>query len=225
MPQNLDHRVLSELGKEHALSILEILFIRGPRTASEVARELDIHISTSQAYLESLQNFGVLGCGPREGRKGLVEYSLVNPNLIITIDLAKILDAKAKVARGKAAVYMIRERAGAKISYEWNEPERKILKINFMERSKALGRLNIARSIQLSEVEGRFLWALPQSTEARSSVLEVAHKARVDGPLDLIPIIELVEMLSREKVLELTEADLVEPKGRPQDSAKNVTRR
>ena len=224
MPINLDHRVLSELGKEHALSILEILYSRGPRTASEVARELDIHISTSQAYLEALQNFGVLGCGPREGRKGLVEYSLVNNTLQITIDLAKIIDAKAKVARGKSVVYMVREKAGAKISYEWNEPERRILKINFMERSKAFGRLNIARSIQLSEVEGKFLWAMPQSTEAPSSVLDVAKKAMVDGPLDLIPIIELVEMLSREKVLELEESDLVGRKSRGQDQKKSVTR-
>jgi len=205
MPLNLDHRVLPELGKEHALAVLEILFIRGSRTASEVARELDIHISTAQAYLETLQNFGILGSGPRDGRKGLVEYSLINPTLVITVNLASIIDAKAKIARGKAAKYRIREKAGAKVSYEWDEPQRKILSINFMERSKAFGRLNIAKSIQLSEVEGRFLWAMPQSTEAKASVLELAQKAGVDGPLDLIPVVELVEMLAREKVIELDE--------------------
>lgn len=196
-----DQNALSELGKEHTIPLLEVLFMRGWLIASEVARELSIHISTAQSYLESLKEKNIVKSRNRTGRANLVEYSLQHPTIQVNIDLKDIITKKGKEAKEKARHFFIREIAGAKVSYEWDEEKRKILAINFMEKSKKFGRLNISRSIELTDIEGKFLWFLPQATEKPKNVLSITKEAGLNQNYDLIKIIELVELLSNEKII------------------------
>lgn len=193
--------VLAELGKEYTLPLLEILYIRGWTTASEAARELSIHISTAQSYFESMKEKKLIKSRFRPGRAKLVEYSIVDKSIKVNVDLETIVSEKCKVARKKASVFFVKEKPGAKVSYRWDEGNRKILEINFMEKSKAFGRIGISRTLQLSDVEGRFLWLLPQSTEDSKSVLQVAEEAGLTNPVDLIQVVELLEFLADEKII------------------------
>jgi predicted transcriptional regulator len=201
MALNVGFETLADLGKEHAMPILEVLYARGWATSSEVALELSVHISTAQSYLEGLRAKGILQSRYREGRTGLVEYALVDTSVTVKIDLKKILEEKSKAARARADVLFIKEKKGANVSFEWDESRKMILAINFMEKSKKFGRVGIARTMRLTEVEGRFLWLLPQSTEAPKSVAQIANEAGITNPIDFIKVIELVEMLAHEKII------------------------
>ena len=50
------------------------------------------------------------------------------------INVKSILKEKAEVAMKKAGNMYIKEKPGEKVSYEWDEVNRRILKINIMER-------------------------------------------------------------------------------------------
>jgi predicted transcriptional regulator len=204
MTIKIDQNVLSDLGKEHALPLLEVLFMRGWMISSEVARELSIHISTAQTYLESLRKNDVIQSRFRNRRSGPIEYSLQDPIIQVNIDLKQIISKKIKEAKKKAHYFLIKEKKKNNISYEWNEDERKILAINFLEKSKKFGRITVSHTLYLTNIEGKFLWNLPQSTEKSKTVLQIAGEADLRKDVDLIKIIDLVEMLEREKIIIIT---------------------
>ncbi len=198
-----DHFVLADLGKEYALPLLEVLYIKGWITASEMARELSIHVSTAQSYLASMEEKKLLKSRFRPGRAKLMEYSLLDKSIQVSIDLEAMVSKKCRNAKKKAREFYVKERLSAKVSYRWDEESRKILVINFMEKSKVLGRIGVSRTLQLSDVEGRFLWFLPQSTEDSKNVLHIAKEAGLENPEDLIQIVELLEFLAAEKIVVL----------------------
>jgi hypothetical protein len=203
MVRKVGHQALAELGKEHALPILQALFVRGWMSASEVANDISVHISTAQAYLEAMRAQGLLESRERPGRKGLVEYSILDGSIQVDIDIGNMVQDQAKTAFDRAGLLKIRERKGAPVSYEWDEAQRTILSLNIMKRSKAFGRVGVARSIKLTQAEGRFLWHLPQATEDRKTVVQIAQEAEISNPFDMIRIVELVEMLAMEKILDV----------------------
>ena len=196
------YTALAELGKEHTLPILEILHVRGWRSASEVAAEISVHISTAQSYLEALKALGLVASRNRPGRKGQVEYSLPDGAIQVHLDIGHIIQEKGRHAMEKAETLLIREKKGANVSYEWDEAQKRIITVNIMKRSKAFGRVGVARSIKLSMAEGRFLWNLPQSTEDPKTVAQIAEESSVSNPFDMVRIIDLVDMLSMEKILD-----------------------
>lgn len=200
-----DYKVLRELGKEHTIPLLEILCTRGWTTASEAALGLCIHISTAQSYLESLKDKNLIRSRVRPNRARLVEYSLLDKSIQVNIDFEAMISKKYKVAHDRAKKLFIREKKGAKVSYEWDEEERKIVMINFMEKSKSFGRMGVSHSLKLTDVEGRFLWLLPQSTEEPKNVLKIAQEVNLTNPTDIIRIMNLIEMLNIEKIIVIHE--------------------
>ena len=200
-----DHKVLKELGKEHTIPLLEILYARGWTTASEAALGLSIHISTAQSYLESLKNKNLIRSRVRPNRARLVEYSLINKSIQVNIDFEAMISKKYEIAHNKAKRLFIKEKKGAKVSYEWNEEKRKIVMINYMEKSKSFGRMGVSHNLKLTDVEGRFLWLLPQSTEDPKNVLKIAQEAKLTNPVDIIKIMELIEILTIEKIIVIHE--------------------
>jgi hypothetical protein len=201
MTLNTDHKALAELGKEHAVPMLEVLYARGWLTASEASRELAIHISTAQSYLESLANLKLIQSRFRPGRANLVEYALIDKQINVNVDLDNILSERVNIALSRAPSLFIKEKANASVSYEWDESKMVILAINFMEKSKGFGRMGVGRSLKLTYAEGKFLWFLPQATEKEKSVQQIANEAGLTNPTDLIKILELVEMLALEKII------------------------
>jgi len=200
-----DHTILGILGKELTIPIFENLYMKGWMTASEIARELSVHISTAQTYLESMTKKKLLKQRLRHTRRNLVEYSLKNPLIDVKIDVKTIISKKVEIARKKAQIMFIKEKTADLISYEWDEDNRKILRINIMKKSKSLNRLRIAKAIQLTDVEGRFLWFIPHPTENPKNVIQIAQDAEITHSFDLIKIVDLVEMLAYEQIIILKE--------------------
>jgi predicted transcriptional regulator len=201
----VDHTILGILGKELTIPIFENLYMKGWMTASEIARELSVHISTAQSYLESMTKNKLLKQRLRHTRKNLVEYSLKNPAIDIKINVKRIISKKAEIARKRAQDMFIKEKSTELVSYEWDEINRKILTINIMKKSKSVKRVRISKSIQLSDTEGRFLWFIPHPTENPKNVIRIAEVAGITETFDLIKIVDLLEMLAYEKIIILKE--------------------
>ena len=88
-------RMLFVLGKEHCLDVMICLNKNGWQTASEVARDLDIHIATAVKYLSELHELGLLGRRVKKTKtRGAFEYKLENPRVIIELDLTELMDQK-----------------------------------------------------------------------------------------------------------------------------------
>jgi len=201
MALTLDHTALPLLGRDHALEILESLFARGWSSASETALELGVHISTAQAYLDALRNALLVHARPRTGRADIVEYAVADEQLQVRVDLRAITAAKVQAAQSRAARVQVQEKARAPVTYDWDEAARRILSINILEKAKGAGRVRVANTLRLTEVEGRFLWHLPQATEAPRTVAEISRLAGLTNPADLIKILDLLEMLAGQNII------------------------
>jgi len=76
------------LSTDQGRQILEKLADNGWYLASEIAREMDIHISTASKYLAILERSGVVEARDRPTARGsAVEYKLRSPVLQIVVDL------------------------------------------------------------------------------------------------------------------------------------------
>jgi DNA-binding HxlR family transcriptional regulator len=74
------------LSGDHALDILKAMRDGTWHLSSEVARTLDIHVTTASKFLQRFAELGLAEVRPRDGRT--VEYRLASPRLTLEVDLA-----------------------------------------------------------------------------------------------------------------------------------------
>jgi hypothetical protein len=86
MDQQAFQRVVELLSREHSLSILRSLRDGTWHLSSEVARVLDIHITTASKFLQRFADLGLLERRPHDSRT--FEYRLRSPRLQFDVDLA-----------------------------------------------------------------------------------------------------------------------------------------
>ena len=99
--------VVTVLSREYAMEILEDLFVRGRSTASEVARELGIHVATAMRKLAEMEALGLVSRRVRPGTN-LDEYALKNPRIELVFDLAAEARARAAEATDGASKTFVR---------------------------------------------------------------------------------------------------------------------
>jgi DNA-binding transcriptional ArsR family regulator len=86
MDQQTFRQAISILSGEHSLSILRALRDGGWHLSSEVARTLDIHITTASKFLQRLGELGLVDRQARDSRT--FEYRLRSTHLRFDVDLA-----------------------------------------------------------------------------------------------------------------------------------------
>ena len=80
--------MLFVLGKKHCLDVMICLYKNRWQTASQVARDLNIHIATAVKYLSELYELGLVDRQVKMGRtREAYEYQLKNPKIEIEIDI------------------------------------------------------------------------------------------------------------------------------------------
>lgn len=90
-------RLLFVLGKEHCLDVLINVHNTGWQTASEVARDLNIHIATAVKYLTELHELGLVNRRVKRGKtREAFEYQVKNQAIRIEFELNALLDRKPK---------------------------------------------------------------------------------------------------------------------------------
>ncbi len=77
------------LGKTHSLDILELIQSMGWSKASDIAKELDLHVATASKYLAELEEIKVLEVRRVKGKTRMVlEYRLKDPKINLNLDLS-----------------------------------------------------------------------------------------------------------------------------------------
>lgn len=84
-------RMLFVLGKEHCLDVMINLNKNGWQTASEVARDLNIHIATAVKYLSELFELELVDRRVKRGKtRKAFEYKMRDPKVRIEFDLSAL---------------------------------------------------------------------------------------------------------------------------------------
>lgn len=83
--------MLFVLGKEHCLDVMINVYKNNWRTASEVARDLKLHIATAVKYLSELYSLKLVNRRIRKGKtREAFEYQLKSPRVKIEFDVASL---------------------------------------------------------------------------------------------------------------------------------------
>ena len=85
-------KMLFVLGKEHCLDVMICVYKNGWQTASQVARDLNIHIATAVKYLSELHELGFVNRRIKKGKtREAYEYQLKNPKIKIELDIGQLM--------------------------------------------------------------------------------------------------------------------------------------
>lgn len=196
--------VASILGKEHSIAILEELFISPWSSASEIAQELSIHIATAVKYLEEFRAGKIVEARVRKTKaREAQEYKITNPDINLNLNISQSVSEKADLAFEQAKKCLVKENVNKKSNYEWNEEQQKILRINILREGSIGRRVEVEKSIILTDLEGRFFWNLPYASEKPKQVTEICKRSGIDKKTDIMKIMEFIKMLQNDKVLEV----------------------
>lgn len=191
--------LVAALAREYSIELLQELHARGWSSASEVARDMGMHVATAMRKLGELQSLGLLEKRTRTGTD-VVEYRLPNARVEIVLDLASAATSSAKDAWSRADRILVKEKPNRKILLESDEKSRRVRRILFL---KVLRRRTEARTLELAETEGTFLWHLPFASEPARSVADICRRGGVENPLHVARILEFVREMDRLGVIEV----------------------
>lgn len=191
--------LIEALAREYSIELLQELHARGWSSASELAREMGIHVATAMRKLAELEGLDLLEKRSRVG-SDVTEYHLSRPRFEIVLDFDADARVAARNAWRHAGHIVVKERPNRKVLLESDDQARRVRRIVFL---RVLRRRTEARTMELSEAEGRFLWALPFASEPGRSVAEICRRAGMESPLQLSRILEFVKELERLGILEV----------------------
>ena len=90
-------KILFVLGKEHCLDVMINVYKNGWQTASEVAKDLDLHIATAVKYLSELHELGLMNRRKKRGKtREAFEYQLTTSKIKIEFDVNSLMGKKTK---------------------------------------------------------------------------------------------------------------------------------
>jgi predicted transcriptional regulator len=186
------------LSKDYAEDIFKLLVNYQAISASEVATRLNLHIKTSQDFLEALEQLGVLSKEEvLEKKRPYYRYMIKQTRLVIDIDLMQV---KREPSRNSLAEY-IREKENAGVRFSLARSDDYITSVTIWTGS---GREREERKIKLTTPQGRFLYHLPFPKAEPLTINEIMQKANVDENL-AAEIIDLVQLLEKYNVIEIVE--------------------
>src|SRR5207245_6419228 len=169
---------MTALAREYSVDLLRELHGTGWSTASEVARNLGIHVATAMRKLSELEALGLLEKRVREGTD-LVEYRPVGGRVEIVLDFDGEAKAAARDAWSVAKRILVRERPNRKVVLEADERAEVVRRIVFV---KTVRLRTTAQVMELTEAEGGFLWHLPLAAQDAPSVAEVCRRGQIENP-------------------------------------------
>ena len=191
--------VMTALAREYSVDLLRELHGTGWSTASEVARNLGIHVATAMRKLSELEALGLLEKRVREGTD-LVEYRPVGGRVEIVLDFDGEAKAAARDAWSVAKRILVRERPNRKVVLEADERAEVVRRIVFV---KTVRLRTTAQVMELTEAEGRFLWHLPFASQDAASVAEVCRRGKIENPIHVSKLLDFVKEMESRGVLEV----------------------
>ncbi len=191
--------LIEALAREYSIEVLQELHVRGWSSASELAREMGIHIATAMRKLAELETLGLLEKRTRAGAD-IMEYRLASPRIEIVLDLEADAKAASRNAWRRAERVLVKEHPNRKVVLESDDRARRVRRILFL---RVLRRRTEAQTLELAEAEGAFLWHLPFASEPARSVADVCRRGGIESPLQVSRILEFVTEMERMGVVDV----------------------
>jgi predicted transcriptional regulator len=185
------------LSKDYAEDLFRLLVTYESISSSEAASRLNIHIKTTQDFLEDLYSLGVLDREEvSEGKRPYFRYRLKVKQISMEVDLTT-LHLKEEIADSRLKM-KIREMKNAGARFTTSRSNDYISNIVIWIGE---GRDRTERKINLSIPQGKFLFHLPFPTAAPLSISEIMKKAGTDK-INIPEIIDIVNVLIEFGVIE-----------------------
>ena len=198
-PEVAARGVIEALAREYSIELLRELHARGWSSASELAREMGIHVATAMRKLAELESLGLLEKRPRSDAD-VTEYQLARPRVEIILDFEAEAKASARNAWHEAERILVKEHPNRKVLLESDDQARRVRRILFLT---VLRRRTEAKAMELAEAEGAFLWHLPFASEPARSVADVCRKGGIESALQVSRILAFVSEMERLGVVDV----------------------
>ena len=197
----MDFKEASKLGsclsKDYAEDLFRLLVNYESISASEAASRLNIHIKTTQDFLEDLCSLEIIEKEEvYEGKRPYFRYRLKAKEISMVIDLTT-LNLKENITDSRLKM-RIREMKNAKARFTTSRSNDYIGNVVIWMGE---GRDRSERKINLSFPQGKFLFHLPFPTAEPLSIIEIMKKAGIDGN-NTAEIVDIVNVLIEFGVIE-----------------------
>ncbi|MFX1283387.1 MAG: hypothetical protein ACFFB5_07020 [Promethearchaeota archaeon] len=193
---------------DYCLKILTLIAQKGqseePLCANDIAKILDIHISTATKYLDLLYSHGFVDKNQFLNKPGKpTYYKLRSYNISINIDLLFMNQTLQNLSDiGSIPNPLFREKANLppRVEYTYDD-EQIISEIVIKKRTKA--RRIIKRKFTLSKTESNFMKYIPHPTMKTEHFLEVCTKAGINDYFTLKEMYSFLQKLEKYQIIEL----------------------
>ncbi len=181
-------RISGLFSKSFAGEMMALLVAYDSISASEAASRLNLHIKTAQDFLEGLSQLDVVSRREvKDGKRPYFRYRLVEKVLAFSIDFRQ-LDQW-----GDETEWLhkkIREKKGSGAKFTTSGKGNAISSITIFEGE---GRRQKARKINLTDIQGRFLYYLPFPTASFLSIGEILKKSKIEErPAEILDMVSLL---------------------------------
>jgi len=187
------------LSKDYAEDLFRLLATYESISASEAGSRVNIHIKTTQDFLEDLYGLGILDREEvYEGKRPYFRYRLKVKQLSIEINLEPfsqnepVTDTRLKLK--------IREKKNIGARFTTSRSNDYISNVVIWTGE---GRSRTERKINLSMPQGKFLFHLPFPTAEPLSISEIMKNAEIDE-VNIPEIVDIVNVLIEFGVIEST---------------------
>jgi len=191
-------RISSLLAKSFAVDLLKLLVTYKDISASEAASRLDLHIKTTQDFLEELF---ALDIAERkqvfERKRPYFRYSLKKHKLNIEVDFSALYNPEEEKLK---VTQKIRERKNSGAIFTTS----KNANISSVTVFTGEGRKRKERKINLTLSQGQFFYHLPFPAADYLSIGEIMQKAAIDASYTP-EILDMIEIMRDFNVIEFAE--------------------
>ena len=178
------------LSKDYAEDLFRLLATYESISASEAASRVNIHIKTTQDFLEDLYSLGILDKEEvYEGKRPYFRYRLKVKQLSFEIDLESF--SQGEPVTDTRLKLKIREKKNSGVRFTTSRSNDYISNVVIWIGE---GRDRTERKINLSLPQGKFLFHLPFPTADFLSIKDIMKKAAIDNT-NTPEIIDIVNVM------------------------------
>jgi transposase len=185
------------LSKDYAEDLFRLLATYESISASEAASRVNIHIKTTQDFLEDLYGLGILDKEEvYEGKRPYFRYRLKVKQLSFEIDLESF--SQGEPVTDTRLKLKIREKKNSGVRFTTSRSNDYISNVVIWIGE---GRDRTERKINLSLPQGKFLFYLPFPTADFLSIKDIMNKAAIENA-NTPEIIDIVNVMIEFGVIE-----------------------
>ncbi|MFX0085822.1 MAG: hypothetical protein ACFFAU_09115 [Candidatus Hodarchaeota archaeon] len=193
---------------DYCLKILLLIFEKTKKRetlcATDVAKILDMHVSTATKYLDLLCKYEFVSKKQFHNKPGKPTYYASKSELIaISLDLSQLTnEIQDNLDINTIQNPLIREKPNIqeRVSYEFNN-DGSIT--NFIIKKKTKARRVVNQKIDLSRNESAFMKYLPHPTMEAECFLDICAKANLSDFYAIKGIISFLEKLKKYDIIEI----------------------